>query len=102
MYDKDSIRVLLIEEDDGWVAQCVEFDIGTQGATMEEASKRMGAVLKIEGQESLFRTGRLFGDVPAAPSEFLEIWNSRRAPNGRHESVQTEGARIQVSFAEAA
>ena len=102
MYDNNAVRVLLFEEGDAWVAQCVEFDIGAQGATAEEASRRMSAVLNLEGQESLFRTGKLFGGVPAAPREFSEIWESRSAPVDLGGPVQTDGTSIQVSYAEAA
>lgn len=89
----NQIRVLLSRENDYWVAQCLEYDIGAQATDLIELRKRLIAAIEAERQESLSRQGAEFAGVPEAPAIFRSRWEEcagtftpkipARIPDGR-------------------
>ncbi len=71
------IRAIIFREGDLWVAQCVEYDIGAQGRTLPEVTKRLELTVELELEESIRRHGAPFRGVPAAPSSVGDMWESQ-------------------------
>ena len=68
------LRVLLIEEEEGWSAQALEVDIACQAKTLEGVVLELRRVFK--GQIGLSEELGLspFSNVGPAPQEFFESW----------------------------
>ena len=67
---KDQIfRVLLSNEENMFVAQCLEHDISVQAEDMETLQRRFEATLLIEMQSGDLAT------LPPAPKSFYDKWN---------------------------
>ncbi len=74
-----TLRVLLLKEEGGWVAQCLEYDIAARGASVEEAQINFRDTLL--GQLELDRQrGRepFAGKKPAPPWYWQTLQRSKR------------------------
>jgi hypothetical protein len=71
------LRAIIFREEDVWVAQCIEYDIGTQAKTLSELQKRLESAICLELYESIKRAGAPFKGVPRAPLHIEEMWNNR-------------------------
>ena len=72
----NELRFVLFEEEDSWVAVCLEHYIGAQGRNREEVERRLKGAYRAELEESRTRTGTAFGGIGPAPDQFQEMWNS--------------------------
>lgn len=72
-----TLRAVVVQDGDLWAAQCLEYDIGAQGRTLEESIERLSFAIRAECTESAERNGTEFAGIPKAPSEFEEMWNRR-------------------------
>ena len=72
------IRVLILKDGDAWVAQCLEYDIGTQASDLNVLQERLHMVLEAELAESIKAHGQPFGGIPAAPQHFHDLWAEKR------------------------
>ena len=71
-----SVRVLVIQEGDTWVAQALEYDIGAQAPDLDCLKRRFEMTVDVELDESVRRTGIPFGGLSSAPSYYHEMWES--------------------------
>lgn len=71
------LHFVVFREEECWVAQCIEYDIGTQACSLEQVQLRIAAALQAEVAESLTRYGTLLGGLGAAPRQFSAIWARR-------------------------
>ena len=94
MQDAQPIRVLLARDGDQWVAQCLEYDIGTQAPDLDQLRKRLMVALEAERQESVRRHGAPFAGIGPAPAIFHEQWekHAQRAFPRPEERPFGEGA----------
>jgi hypothetical protein len=72
-----TIRVVVFKDDDVWVAQCLEYDIGAQAADIDTLNERLNVVLKAELKESIERHGKPFAGIEPAPQRFHTMWEHR-------------------------
>jgi hypothetical protein len=72
-----TIRVVVFKDNDVWVAQGLEFDIGAQADSIDALTERLDAVLKAEFKESFERHEMPFAGVPQAPQRFHTMWEHR-------------------------
>lgn len=70
-----AVRVIVQQEGDGWVANCVEYDICAQGSDLGQVRRRMEVALEIECEISERKTGVAFGGVPAAAPVYEALYN---------------------------
>ena len=77
MIASEQIRVVVFQEGDLWVAQCLEYDIGAQGADLDELQDRLMAVIDAERTESIERNGRAFAGIDPAPQHFQDMWGKQ-------------------------
>lgn len=75
MSDSTTIRVITFKEGDLFVAQALEVDVCAQGKTIEEANKRLVALLHMEEQEAK-ANGRTLFDVGPAPHPFHVLYDN--------------------------
>jgi hypothetical protein len=75
--DTQQIRVVIFQEDNLWIGQCVEYDICVQGATLSDLSSRLVSTVSYECEHGIARHGTPFAGIPPAPARFEEMWNSR-------------------------
>lgn len=71
------LHFVVFQEHECWVAQCLEYDIGTQACSLEQIQLRIAAALQAEAEESLTRYGTLMSGLGAAPRQFSAIWAKR-------------------------
>jgi hypothetical protein len=64
------IRVIVFKDDDAWVAQCLEYDIGAQAEDIDTLNERLSAALKMEFKESIEQHGTPFAGIDPAPLRF--------------------------------
>jgi hypothetical protein len=72
-----TIRVVVFQDGDKWVAQCLEYDIGAQADDIDTLNERLKVVLKAELKESLARGKAAFADIGPAPQRFHNMWEHR-------------------------
>ena len=71
-----TLRAIFFKEDDQWVAQCIEYDIGAQGASQREAEDRLKVAIATHIEESILRTGEAFKGIDPAPAHFHKLWDA--------------------------
>ena len=95
------LRIIISQEGDYWSAQCVDYDIGTQGSSIAEVQQRFESQLIAEAMFSVEATGKLFGGIPAAPKHFEDMWNEcdagSRLSNSRTLAA-TQGAEVNINM----
>ena len=62
-----TLGVVVLRDDDLWVAQCLEHDIGAQAADVDTLMTRLEVVLKAEMKESMAAHGKPFAGIGPAP-----------------------------------
>ncbi len=67
------IRVVIFQEAGMWVAQCREYDIGAQAASVDKLHERLSVAIEAERQESMARNGRPFAGIAPAPEYFHRL-----------------------------
>lgn len=72
-----NIRAVIFQDGDTWVAQGVDYDIGADAPDVQTLHARFEAVVMAEAQESIQRYGSPFKGIPAAPSEYADLWASK-------------------------
>jgi len=72
---KKAVRVIAQKEGDGWIANCVEYDICAQGSDLGQVRRRLEVALQIECEISEQKTGKPFGGIPASPAIYEALYN---------------------------
>ena len=70
----DTIRVLVFQEDNMWLAQCVEYDIGAQAIDLTTLQRRFKVTLAADVEESVSRHGTPFKGIDKAPECYERMW----------------------------
>lgn len=78
------LRVLLIEHDDAWVAQCIEYDLAAQAESLPAVLDEFDRVLQARVSIALERGLDPFADLPSAPAEYEADFNSTDITVSRH------------------
>lgn len=81
------ISVLLLEDGDLWAAQCLEFDLGGQGATQEEAAAALSRHLLAQVTVDRMLGKEPLADILRAPERYWELYKQAAhvaAPSQRH------------------
>ena len=73
----ETVRVIVFQDNGMWVAQCLEYDIGTQADDIDTLNARLEVVLRAELNESMQRHGKPFAGIEAAPERFQLMWGHR-------------------------
>ena len=74
--DIEHLRVVVFEDDDIWVAQCLEYDIGAQGPDVATLQKRFRIALLAELEVSLEKGDEPFSGIDPAPEFYHNLWDS--------------------------
>jgi len=75
--DVGQIRVVMFQDGETWVGQCLEYDIGAQASTVEELHARLLLVVELDRKESLQKHGVEFKGIEPAPKHFHDMWEKR-------------------------
>lgn len=70
------LRFVAFREGDGWVAQCVDYDICTQGTDLAQARRRMNVALRCEAEFTEQKNGKAFAGIDAAPDYFAAMYEA--------------------------
>ena len=73
----ETLRVVVFQDNGMWVAQCLEHDIGAQGADFDTLMARLEVTVKAELKESLEKHGQPFKGIAPAPERFQQMWERR-------------------------
>lgn len=68
------LRAVVFKEGDVWLAQCIEYDICAQAATVEEVKERLLATLACECESTMATGGAPFSGIDPAPVGFERLW----------------------------
>jgi hypothetical protein len=66
------VSVLLVKEGDYWVAQCLDYDIAAQGASIEAAKESFGRVFVAKALRDVRRGRQPLSAMPPAPPSVHE------------------------------
>ncbi len=80
MESATTLRVVMFQEGDFWVAQCLEHDIGAQARSLDELQKRFELTIKAEATHTLEATGAPFHGIDPAPKYFHDLWDRFQDP----------------------
>lgn len=67
-----SVQVLVLREGDVWVAQCLEYDIAAQGATLPEVKKALERTFIGQMMVDAHLGQEPLDNIPPAPREYWE------------------------------
>ena len=67
MNAEQPLRIIVIKEGDMYVAQCLEYDICTQGPDIDTLRERMNCLLEVELEEGQH--------LDEAPQRFHKMWD---------------------------
>lgn len=70
---EEKIRVIILQEEGVWVAQCIDFDICVQADDLDAIPGRLQVALRLE--EELH--GGDLNSIGPAPKHFQEMWERR-------------------------
>ncbi len=76
---EEQIRVIVSNEGDVWVAQCLEYDIGAQANDLADLCERFVLTFISEATTSFEINGVPLDDIPAAPEYYFDLWENRWA-----------------------
>ncbi|MEO1018524.1 MAG: hypothetical protein AAFY56_12655 [Pseudomonadota bacterium] len=79
--DRQELRVLLISSAEGWIAQCLDYDICAQGSSEDEVKLRFALTVEADLAESIDRHGEPFKGIDPAPSSFHALWGEAEVAN---------------------
>lgn len=68
------LSVLFLKEGDFWVAQCLQFDITSQGKSIADAQRSFERVLVAQIICDLEQGREALSSVPQAPAEMFELF----------------------------
>ncbi len=71
------IRVIAFREGGGWVAQCLEYDIGAQAPDLDTLQSRFSMAIMAELQTSAERGVAPLEGIDPAPEHFHRMWDRR-------------------------
>lgn len=74
MTDQQTLRIVVFKDEGMYVAQCLEYDVCTQGSDIETLKARMDCLLELELSEGL--------PIDEAPETFHKMWASASALTG--------------------
>jgi hypothetical protein len=70
------LRFVAFREGEGWVAQCVDYDICTQGVDLTQARRRMNVALRCEAEFTADKHGKAFAGLDPAPDYFAAMYDA--------------------------
>jgi hypothetical protein len=73
------VRVVAFQENEMWIAQCVEYDICVQGKDLAQARRRMTVALTQEAVITTNKHGEPFKGLDAAPDYFDAMYAAAEA-----------------------
>ena len=77
MNDTQELHVVVFQEEEYWVAQCIEYDIGAQGKTLDDMIAHFALTVDAELRESAEREIMPFSSIDPAPPYFKKMWDGR-------------------------
>ena len=77
--NSSGIRVIVFREDETWVAQCIEYDIGAQADNLTTLQRRFDATMAADIEESIARNGAPFVGLDPAPACYVQMWEANSA-----------------------
>jgi len=68
------LRVVVFQDGDAWIAQCLDYDICAQGPNLDAVRKRFNVVMAAEIDESSRRNGAPLSGIGPAPQWLQDKW----------------------------
>lgn len=78
----DRLRVVVFQEEDAWIAHCLEYDIGAQASDLTTVMRRFDLTMQVELEESLRRHGTPFAGIGPAPAYIQARWTDGELNGG--------------------
>lgn len=88
---RDSMRVIIFQQADVWVGQCVEHDISAQGSDFEQMMRRLVATVNAESAYTREKHGDEFATIDPAPAMFAELFDAGEC------HLQTETMELRIA-----
>lgn len=94
----NKVRVLVFQEGETWVAQCLEYDIGAQAGSLKDLRARFDAVFEAECRESVNVNGAPFEGIGPAPEHFQEMWKRASGFYTPNHGAQDHASKYQMAM----
>jgi hypothetical protein len=95
---KSMIRVIVFQDGDSWVAQCLEHDICAQAADLEELRSRIDATIEAEAEYSKRKGTKPFDGIDPAPKHYHDMWERRSAFTSAATSEIDTGRSVELAL----
>src|SRR5689334_9565828 len=92
MEQATQVRAIIFREGGHWIAQCVDFDICAQGATLDDLRVNFLATLRADYEHSVRHGGHPFAGIGRAPERFEEMWANRSVSVDASDDVPANGS----------
>ena len=73
---KEKPRIVVFQDGEAWIAQCVDYDIAAQGIDLPAARERIVAVIHAEMAYTFEKYGKEFHGLDAPPEIYDTMFNS--------------------------
>ena len=93
MNEVQFIRVIMMRDDNTFIAQCLEHDICAHAKDEETLRARFAALFNFERNLSIERNGAPFAGIGPAPQEFHDMWDACEAA----EEMTISGERVSLA-----
>jgi hypothetical protein len=89
----ETIRAVVFQDGDAWVAQCLEYDICVQACDTDTLLANLDIAIEAEADLSKEMHGKAFAGIGKAPENFFKMWercSSRIQPVEDSRRVEVE------------
>jgi hypothetical protein len=75
MVESLSIRAVVFQDGERWIAQCLEYDLCTSAEDRKELTRKLASQLRLQIVLDLAKGKKPFQDLPRAPQRFWEMYS---------------------------
>lgn len=73
----EELKVLVLREQDYWIAQCLEYDIAVQARSLPELQNRFMRVFAGHVALAVEHNDRPFSNIEPPPSSYQHLWEEK-------------------------
>lgn len=75
MVESVSIRAVVFQDGERWIAQCLEYDLCTSAKDRKELTRKLASQLRLQLMLDLAKGEKPFQALPRAPQRFWEMYS---------------------------
>lgn len=96
----EALRVVFLNRDGLWIAQCLEHDICVQATDLDEVKERLEMAMEFEVENAKSKGVEPYVRIPPAPKMFSDLWEgSQWEVNPQGEELRAGGRLVTARIA---